>query len=103
MSKIIKCKCQNRFFEQTIQRNKEFEIRFNDKDYQAGDTLHQEEWDPKTGYSGRIAICHVTFVLRKDGSVATEGLKDGFVGVGCWFEKLIIKKKEGDHAESNAD
>lgn len=88
MGKIINVKCQPRFFEQTIHRNKEFEIRFNDKDYQVGDTLHQREWIPDVGYTGRIAICHVTFVLKKD----------GYVGVGCWFERMKNERtKELDH------
>lgn len=43
---------------------KTFEVRKNDRDYQAGDSLLLCEYDPDTDtYSGREISCWVSFVL----------------------------------------
>ncbi|MFW5436581.1 DUF3850 domain-containing protein [Paenibacillus apiarius] len=46
-------------------RRKTVEIRQDDRGYQVGDTLHLQEWDPKTEeYSGWSAKFLVTHILR---------------------------------------
>ena len=45
--------------------DKAFELRVNDRDFQAGDTLILNEWDPKTrSFTGRLALRRVTFMLQ---------------------------------------
>lgn len=40
-------KCWPCFFERVKDGSKNFDIRVNDRDYQAGDTIILREWDPK--------------------------------------------------------
>lgn len=56
------------FFEEVILRDKKFEVRKNDRDFQIGDVLVLREWQPdQTGdggrYTGRIAAARVTSIL----------------------------------------
>lgn len=52
------------FFEEVFTGNKLFEMRLNDRNYQKGDILHQQEYDPATdAYTGREVKANVTFVL----------------------------------------
>ena len=44
---------------------KTFEIRWNDRDYQVGDVLVLEEYDPYTGYTGDTVTLDVPYVLDK--------------------------------------
>lgn len=46
-------------------RRKTVEIRLDDRDYEVGDMLHLQEWDPRTEtYSGWDAKVLVTHILR---------------------------------------
>lgn len=61
---------------------KPFEIRFNDRNYQAGDTLILEEYDTTditTGYSGQVVRKEVTYVLKDCPQV---GLMEGYCILG---------------------
>ena len=56
-----------RFFTQTLARNKMFEIRLNDRNYQVGDFLHLAEWDEvKEKYTGRHLLVEITYILGAD-------------------------------------
>lgn len=47
-------KCQNPYFTQVWTGAKTFEIRFNDRGYEGGDTVVLREWNAETQtYSGR--------------------------------------------------
>ena len=64
------------YFERVKAFDKRFEIRKNDRGFQAGDTLVLEEWTEKEGYTGRFLTCQVTYVLH-----GFEGLADGYVAL----------------------
>lgn len=59
-------KCKPEFFQPLLERNKNNEVRENDRDYQVGDILTIKEFDPLTrdGYTGRETLRTVTHVLR---------------------------------------
>lgn len=45
-------------------REKPFELRFNGRNFQVGDTLKLREWDPKTRqYTGNIITRQITCVI----------------------------------------
>lgn len=63
-------------FENLMAGRKTFELRKADRDFEVGDALLLEEWDPKTErYSGRRLRYGVWHILR--GPVF--GLEDGYV------------------------
>jgi hypothetical protein len=72
-------KCWPEFFVPISHRLKTFEIRKNDRDFQVGDILILEEWDPEDeDYTGRTITAFVPYIMRP-GSGPTSGIKDGFV------------------------
>lgn len=63
------------YYKQVQSGEKKFEIRINDRDFQPGDILHLDEWDPKSMvYTGKGTTKQVGYVLYKH-----DGLKEGFV------------------------
>lgn len=51
------------YFEQVILGLKSYELRRNDRDFQVGDFLCLQEWDPKTeSYTGRECRVRVTYM-----------------------------------------
>lgn len=71
------------FFEDLQGDCKTFELRKNDRDFQVGDLLILEEYDPKTKtYTGNIIHKYVTYILKHDpdaGCAATFGLHPDYV------------------------
>lgn len=60
---IIRKKTWPNYFEAVASGKKNFDLRLNDFDITAGDTLVLEEWDPETkAYTGRKLEKKVTFV-----------------------------------------
>lgn len=58
---------------------KSFELRKNDRDFQTGDFVSLNEWDPKTQtYSGNQTDVKITYVLQDP----KFGLKKGFCVFG---------------------
>ena len=97
-------KCWPSYFEALAERRKLFEMRFNDRDYQKGDILHEREWQPAPtwkvnragNYTGRSIKCLVTYVLR-DSDPDDIGLTPEFVPDGwCIMGLRII---EGTYEE----
>ena len=68
-----------KYFQETIEGNKLFEIRKNDRDFQVGDVLILKEWD-NIKYSGREIGVVVRYVLRD-----FIGLQEGYVALGYRF------------------
>ena len=69
-------KTYTKYFQETIEGNKPFEIRKNDRDFQVGDVLILKEWD-NIKYSGREIGVVVRYVLRD-----FIGLQEGYVALG---------------------
>ena len=65
-----------KYFQETIEGNKQIEIRKNDRDFQVGDVLILKEWD-NIKYSGREIGVVVRYVLRD-----FIGLQEGYVALG---------------------
>ncbi len=76
------------YFEEIWRGHKNVELRFNDRDYRAGDVLALREWEPPPkpnsgvsplwggGYTGRLVLAKVKHVLEGVGpmkSVLPEG------------------------------
>ena len=80
-----------RWFADLAARRKEFEVRRDDRDYQPGDWLLLEEFDPTDagaprvyepkGYTGRKLVRRITYVLR--GQDARDfGIQRGYCVLG---------------------
>lgn len=82
-------KCWPRHFQAVFDGRKPFELRINDRDFQIGDTLILDEWQPaanydetKNGfYTGRQVTCTVTYILNCDES-SPEFVPDGWIIMG---------------------
>ena len=60
---IIEKKCWPQYFEKILSGDKNFELRINDFDCKAGDTLVLREFNPLIGYTGRTVTKTITYVL----------------------------------------
>jgi Domain of unknown function (DUF3850) len=70
------------FFKQVKSGSKNYEVRRNDRDYDVGDTLVLQEWDPEiakkdsnpsSGYTGndvRVVVTHLLLASECEGIVA---------------------------------
>lgn len=66
------------FWQDVFDNIKNFEVRFNDRDFKVGDLLFLREWDPKTEtYTGRVARRNVIYVLDNP-----QYVKEGYVIMG---------------------
>lgn len=55
------------YFNKIVSGYKKFELRKNDRDFDVGDTLVLQEWDPsKDSYTGEIYTVVVSYILRGD-------------------------------------
>ena len=63
MSKTHYLKTWPEFFQAMKSGKKTFELRKNDRDYQVGDTLVLQEYDPINGYTGDEIQREVTYTL----------------------------------------
>lgn len=57
-------KTKQPYFDDVKLRRKNFELRYNDRDYRVGDVLVLEEYDG-TGYSGRVEKRTITYILKE--------------------------------------
>lgn len=72
-------KCWPEYFRAVVDGRKTFEVRFNDRNYQVGDTLVLEEWRPSTRrYTGRRWQGTITYVMAG----GAWGLAEGWVVLG---------------------
>lgn len=62
------------YFEKVVSKEKSFEIRYNDRNFQVGDILKLMEYTDGS-YTGRFVYVKVTYILRD-----FEGLQPNFVG-----------------------
>jgi hypothetical protein len=60
-----KLKCWREPFRATLENQKRFEFRKNDRDFQVGDVLVLEEYDPDAKrYTGRSIMRTVSYMLK---------------------------------------
>lgn len=53
------------FVKPIVTGRKQFEIRYNDRDYRVGDKLILKEWDEeKSEFTGVIIDCSITYLLK---------------------------------------
>ena len=63
--KTHKLKAWPEHFKPMMFGKKSFEVRINDRDFNVGDYLFLEEWDPKTErYTGRVLTRNVTYIME---------------------------------------
>ncbi|HUW47001.1 MAG TPA: DUF3850 domain-containing protein [Dehalococcoidia bacterium] len=68
------------YFEALINGMKNFEIRFNDRDYQIGDTLILKEFNIEMQiYTGRVTRRRVRYIFREEFA-----LQKGYICMGFW-------------------
>lgn len=63
MAKRIEKKILPEFYNAVRKKEKTFELRKDDSDYQVGDTLDLREWDGEK-FTGNRVIREITYVLR---------------------------------------
>jgi len=86
-------KCWSVFFVEVIEGFKSFDVRINDRDYQVGDILCLQEYDPLTSeFSGLYTRRLITYIFdsgmchgTNHRHIAPDGLKTGFVVLGLGF------------------
>lgn len=71
---VKELKIRQEYFEAVISKEKTFEIRYDDRNFQVGDVLVLREYEGN--YTGRAAVVKVTYVLRD-----FEGLAKKFVAL----------------------
>ena len=52
------------YFEAVASGAKTFELRFDDRGYQVGDHLVLREWSVTEGYTGRVIVKRVSYLVR---------------------------------------
>lgn len=70
------------YFEKVVSKEKLFEIRYNDRNFQVGDTLKLQEYQKGT-YTGRFIYVKVTYILQ------------GFAGLQPNYVVLSIQLLDG--------
>jgi len=78
------------YFEEVIKGNKTFECRFNDRNFQVGDTVILNEWD--NGYSGREAKVIITYILD-----------DKFTGISKGYVVFSLKLADSEEGDKNGN
>lgn len=62
MNKTHVLKTYPQYFQQTLEGNKTFEVRLNDRGFRVGDIVILREWD-NIKYSGREIKGRITYIL----------------------------------------
>lgn len=55
------------YFKHIQTGEKNFELRYDDRGYKAGDILNLKEWEQKEGYTGKEIEVKVTYILSGTG------------------------------------
>lgn len=63
MTKIHELKIAPEYFEKVLSKEKTFEFRYNDRDYQVGDILKLKEYD-NGQYTDREISVQITYILQ---------------------------------------
>lgn len=96
MGKCIEKKILPEYFRFVRRREKTFELRKDDSDYQVGDIIVLREWDG-TKYTGCRITREITYVLR---NCEEYGLRNGYCILAIqpieWRETQIYATADGD-------
>ena len=65
MARIHDLKTWPQYYQATVAGKKRFEFRKNDRDFQVGDVLVLQEFDPENGFTGEMESFRVTWILRE--------------------------------------
>lgn len=65
MTKTIRIKLLSKYYDAVESRAKNFEVRFNDRDYRVGDWLVLREWDGSE-FTGYEIVRRITYVCSLD-------------------------------------
>ena len=65
------------YFEAAQKREKNFEVRKDDRPFEVGDFLALNEWSEDLGYTGRCMLFEITYILDNP-----DYCKDGYVILG---------------------
>ena len=89
--KVHNLKIKPEYFKDVISGRKNFEVRFNDRNFKEGDIIVLEEFDNK-GYTGKYINCEITYVLS-DAEYTKEnyvvlGIKLRLDRGGCYLSKI---------------
>lgn len=79
MSQVHFLKIKSEYFEAVVDGSKRFEVRFNDRGFNAGDILFLEDIN-----TGRTAVCPVHYILRE-----FPGLVAGYVVMSISFCRFL--------------
>ena len=98
MSKVIKKKILPEYFRYVRRREKTFELRKDDSDYQVGDVLVLQEWNAeKQEYTGCRVTREITYILR---DAPEYGLQEGYCILAmqpvCWRQEQIYATADGE-------
>ncbi len=77
-------KCQQKYFHEIWNRQKTFELRIDDRNYQVGDFVLLNEYDSR-GRTGQKIYAQIKYVLREAGQF---GLMPGY----CIFSITILQQ-----------
>lgn len=85
--KLHVLKCFSEYFQLIVEGKKNFEVRYNDRDYKDGDflMLYETEEDTKN-LTRKFTYVKITYIL-----VGFEGLKEGWV---CMSIRPVTKEEE---------
>lgn len=91
MNKVHELKTLQPYYSEVEKGLKNFELRFNDRDFRVGDVLVLRPWDPrKEKFGSGILIREVSYVMKD-----FKGLQDGYVILGLDTPKSL-KAFEGN-------
>jgi hypothetical protein len=65
------------YFEAAQKREKNFEVRKDDRPFEVGDFLALNEWSEDLGYTGRCMLFEITYILDNP-----QYCKEGYVTLG---------------------
>lgn len=98
---IHELKTYPEYFQETLNANKLFECRLNDRNFQVGDTVILKEWSGSS-YTGREITSTIKYILDN-----FEGLTDGYVmlslDIGTFLPDKITDTTYTDDNTSELD
>lgn len=80
------------YYEAVSSGKKLFEVRKNDRGYNAGDFILLREYESQEGFSGRALLCRITYMLSDESYC-----KEGYSILGIKVIRRAMKQKRGSN------